>query len=61
MKLCVIITKENKMHIEKENISVLAKVTQVIDVAHGSLVPDRTQILQKVYSKFCFRIHYFGQ
>jgi hypothetical protein len=38
MKLCVITTKENKMHIEIENLSVLAKVTQVSDVAHGPLV-----------------------
>jgi hypothetical protein len=28
-------TKENKMHIERENLSVLAQVTQVSDVAHG--------------------------
>jgi hypothetical protein len=31
-------TKENKMHIERENLSVLDKVTQVSDVAHGPLV-----------------------
>jgi hypothetical protein len=28
-------TKDNKMHIERENLPVLAKVTQVSDVAHG--------------------------
>jgi hypothetical protein len=38
MKLCVIATKENKMHIERENLSVLAKVTQLSDVAHGTLI-----------------------
>jgi hypothetical protein len=31
-------TKENKMHIERGNFSVLAKVSQVSDVAHGPLV-----------------------
>jgi hypothetical protein len=30
-------TKENKMHIERENLSVLVKMTQVSDVAHGPL------------------------
>jgi hypothetical protein len=38
MKLCVMATKENKMHIYRENISVSDKVTQVSDVALGSLV-----------------------
>jgi hypothetical protein len=31
-------TQENKMHIERENLSVLAKVAQVSDVAHWPLV-----------------------
>jgi hypothetical protein len=30
-------SKENKMHIERENLSVLTKVIQVSDVAHGPL------------------------
>jgi hypothetical protein len=38
MKLCVIATKENKMHIERENLSALAKVTQLSDVSHEPLV-----------------------
>jgi hypothetical protein len=37
-ELYVMAGKEKKMHIKRENISVLAKVTQVRDVAHGSLV-----------------------
>jgi hypothetical protein len=38
MKLCVMATKENKMHIYRENLSVSAKVTQVSDVAQGPFV-----------------------
>jgi hypothetical protein len=38
MKLCVTATKENEMYMEIENLSKLAKVTQVSDEAHGPLV-----------------------
>jgi hypothetical protein len=38
MKLCAMTSKENKMHIERENRSVFPKVTQVSDVVHGPLV-----------------------
>jgi hypothetical protein len=38
INVCVIATKENKMHIERRNLSVLAKVTQMSDVAYGPLV-----------------------
>jgi hypothetical protein len=30
--------KENEMHMKRERLSVLAKVTQVSDLAHGPLV-----------------------
>jgi hypothetical protein len=51
MKLCVMATKENKMHIERENLSVLAKVTQVSDVAHGPL-----GFLLLFFFCFCFSL-----
>jgi hypothetical protein len=35
MKLCAMATKENKMYIKRENLSVLAKVTKVSDVTYG--------------------------
>jgi hypothetical protein len=31
-------TKENKMHVERENLSVLVKMALVSDVAYGPLV-----------------------
>jgi hypothetical protein len=38
MKLFVIATKENKMHIKRENIKAMATLTQVTNVVYGPLV-----------------------
>jgi hypothetical protein len=41
-------TKENNMHTLRENLSVLAKVTQVSDVAHRPFVFLFLYILEKL-------------
>jgi hypothetical protein len=38
MKVSVMTTKENKLRIKRENLSILANVTQVSDVAHMPFV-----------------------
>jgi hypothetical protein len=38
IKVCVLATKENKMHTERENLSGLAKVTQVSNEANGTIL-----------------------
>jgi hypothetical protein len=41
-------TKENGIHIQRENLSVLTQVTQVSDAAHGPLVYVHVLLLSEI-------------